>query len=232
MFDFNKAIIDATAHVVCCFKVNSAFYEAAGGDGIAQLKMTFDYLRETYPDVPTILDAKRADIGNTNEGYVQYVFGYLKADAVTLHPYLGKEALAPFLEHRDKGLFVLCKTSNPGAGEIQDVLVGGEPLYAYIARKVKQEWNTHNNCMLVVGASARQLGEIRAIVGNMFLLVPGVGVQGGDLEGILAHGLTKEKSGLIIHSARAIIYASSGINFAAAARKEAEKLRDQINHYR
>lgn len=229
MFDFNKGIIDVTASVVCSYKINSAFYEASGADGIRQLKMTCDYLRATYPSIPFIIDAKRADIGNTNEGYVAYLFNYLKADAVTLHPYLGKEALAPFFSHTDKGIFILCRTSNPGAAEIQDVLVEGEPLYAYIAKKVAGEWNDKNNCMLVVGASPKELGKVRALVGDMFLLVPGIGAQEGDLQGTLEQGLTEEKSGLIIHSARAIIYADGSERFAEKAKVEAEKLRDQIN---
>ena len=232
MFDFNKGIIDATAQVVCSYKINSAFYEASGADGIRQLKMTCDYLRVTYSSTPFIADAKRADIGNTNAGYVAYLFNYLKADAVTLHPYLGKEALEPFLSHEDKGNFILCRTSNPGAGEIQDVLVEGEPLYAYIAKKVASEWNNKGNCMLVVGASAKELGKVRALVGDMFLLVPGIGAQAGDLQGTLEQGLTKEKSGLIIHSARSIIYADGSEHFAEKAKEEAIKLRDAINEYR
>ena len=233
MFDFNKAIVDKTADLVCCYKANSAFYESAGAEGIVQLKMTFDYIKGTYPDIPIILDAKRADIGNTNEGYVQYAFSYLKADAITLHPYLGAEALYPFLKLADKGLFILCRTSNPGAAEFQDLMIESEPLYLYVARKVIHEWNANNNCMLVVGVTGyEEIQLLRQIAPNMFFLVPGVGVQGGDLFGILRHGLTKQKSGLIIHSARAIIYASEGQDFADAARNETEKLRDTINKYR
>lgn len=234
MFDFNKAIVDRTADLVCCYKANSAFYEAAGAEGIGQLKMTFDYIKGKYPDIPLILDAKRGDIGNTNEGYVTYAFGYLKADAITLSPYLGADALEPFLTLSDKGLFIVCRTSNPGASEFQDLMVGsGDALYLYIAKKVINEWNANNNCMLVAGVTRfEEIKELREITPAMFFLVPGVGAQGGDLFGILKHGLTKGKSGLIIHSARGIIYASAGLDFADAARKETEKLRDEINQYR
>lgn len=233
MFDFNKAIVDTTCDLVCCYKANSAFYESAGAEGIAQLKMTFDYIKGTYPDIPIILDAKRADIGNTNEGYVTYAFSYLKADAITLHPYLGADALYSFLKLADKGLFILCRTSNPGAAEFQDLMIGSEPLYLYVARKVINEWNINNNCMLVVGVTGyEEIQLLRHLESDMFFLVPGIGVQGGDLKGILEHGLTKNKSGLIIHSARAIIYASAGEDFANAARGEAEKLNDEINRYR
>lgn len=230
---FNKAIIEKTRDLVCCYKANSAFYEASGADGIRQLKMTCDYLRLTHPHIPFILDAKRADIGNTNEGYVAYAFEYLKADGITLHPYLGKEALEPFLQHKEKGMFILCRTSNPGASEIQDLEVGGEPLYQYIAKKVVSQWNENGNCMLVVGVVGfKEVAKLRQIAPDTFFLVPGVGVQGGDLAGIVTHGLTEKKSGLIIHSARAIIYADSGEQFAQRAQEEAEKLRDLINKYR
>lgn len=225
-FDFNKTIIDATYDLVCSYKINSAFYEAQGVEGIENLKQTLDYLKKHHSAIPVILDAKRADIGNTNNGYVQFAFDYLDADAITVHPYLGKEALAPFLDRKDKGIIVLCRTSNPGAREIQDIDVNGRPLYLAIAEKVAKEWNENNNCMLVVGATyPKEMEEIRRVAPEMFFLVPGIGAQGGDLENTLQYGLTKEKSGLLIHSARAII-------FAEDPKEEAKKLRDEINKYR
>lgn len=233
LFVFNKAIIDATADLVCAYKPNSAFYEALGEDGIRQLKQTADYLHETYPDIPIILDAKRADIGNTNNGYVDFTFDHLGMDAITLHPYLGREALEPFLSRSEKGSIILCRTSNPGAGEFQDLLVDDEPLYQHVARAVTESWNTNNNCMLVVGATyPDEMKQIRNIVGDMLFLVPGVGAQGGDVEAIMAAGLDSRNQGMMISSSRGIIYASAGEDFAQAARSEAQKLKDEINQHR
>ncbi len=233
IFEFNKAIIDATADVVCAYKPNSAFYEALGAKGIEQLKMTLDYINEKYPHLVTILDAKRADIGSTNDGYVKFAFEYLKADAVTLHPYLGSEALKPFLDRKDKGAIILCRTSNPGAGEFQDLSAGGEPLYRAVARKVAREWNKNGNCMLVVGATyPDEMKEIRAIVGDMHLLVPGVGAQGGDVEKTVKAGINSKRAGMVINSSRGIIFAGNGTDFAEKARAEAIKTRDEINKYR
>lgn len=233
VFVFNKEIVDITADLVCCYKINSAFYEARGADGILELKNTIEYIKSKNSHIPIILDAKRADIGNTNNGYITYAFDYLKADAITLHPYLGAEALKPFVEQKTKGLFILCKTSNPGASEIQNLQTQNEPFYLYLARKVANEWNKNNNCMLVAGATyPEEMGKIRKAVGDMFLLVPGIGAQGGDLEKTLSYGLTKAKSGLIIHSARNILYASNNTDFAQKAREEAKALRNAINKYR
>ena len=233
IFEFNRAIIDATADIVCAYKPNSAFYEALGADGIRQLKMTFDYINEKYPHIITILDAKRADIGNTNDGYVKFAFEYLKADAITLHPYLGSEALKPFLDRTDKGAIILCRTSNPGAGEFQDLSASGEPLYRTVAKKVAAQWNRNGNCMLVVGATyPEEMKEIRAIVGDMTLLVPGVGAQGGDVEKTVKAGLNSKRAGMVINSSRGIIFAGNGTDFAEKARAEAIKTRDEINKYR
>jgi orotidine-5'-phosphate decarboxylase len=232
-FEFNKAIIDATHDLVCCYKPNSAFYEARGERGVLELKMTFDYINEKYPDVFTILDAKRADIGNTNEGYVKYCYEYLNADAVTLQPYLGHEALQPFLERSDKSSIILCRTSNPGAGEFQDLKIGDTPLYKIVAEEVTKKWNKNGNCMMVVGATyPEELAEIRKIAGDMTFLVPGVGAQGGDVEKTLRAGLNSQKKGLIISSSRGIIFASSNDDFAEKAKEEATKLKDEINKYR
>jgi len=232
-FTFNKAIIDATADIVCAYKPNSAFYEARGEKGMKELKMTLDYIHNTHPEIVTILDAKRADIGSTNKGYVSYIFDYLGADCVTLHPYLGKEALQPFLDRKDKVSIILCKTSNPGSGEFQDLKVGEQMMYEYIANQVANMWNENNNCMLVVGATyPEEMKKIRSITGTMPFLVPGIGAQGGDVKKTVLAGIDRDNRGMIINSARGIIFASKKIDFADRARKEAKKLRDEINKQR
>lgn len=231
---FNKAIVDATHDLVCAYKPNTAFYEAQGAGGIQALKDTCDYIRSVAPDVLIILDAKRADIGNTNMGYVQFAYDYLGADAITLHPYLGGEALEPFLKRADKGAIILCRTSNPGSGEFQDTVVGNKKLYEVIANSVAREWNTNKNCMLVVGATyPEEAVAIRQIVGdNVWFLVPGVGAQGGSVEATMNAAQNSHGDGLIISSSREILFASSGSDFAEAARSKAEKLRSEINTYR
>lgn len=232
-FAFNRAIIDETHPFVCAYKPNSAFYEAGGAEGIEELKKTCDYIHKQHPDIPIILDAKRADIGNTNEGYVTFAFDYLGADAITLHPYLGYEALKPFLDRSDCGCIILCKTSNPGAGEFQDLNVDGKPLYQIIAEQVIHKWNINGNCLLVVGATyPKELAEVRAIVGDMTLLVPGIGTQGGDVDKTVRAGVNSFCKGMIISSARNIIFASSGADFAKQAGIQARKLHDEINIYR
>ncbi|EKE14667.1 MAG: hypothetical protein ACD_12C00352G0003 [uncultured bacterium] len=233
-FEFNKAIIDATHDLVCAYKPNSAFYEANGDEGIRQLKMTFDYINKTYPKIITILDAKRADIGNTNNGYVKYAFDWLNADGITLHPYLGSEALKPFLKRADKASIILCRTSNKGAGEFQDIVSKeGETMYKIVAKKVIEDWNKLGNCMMVIGATyPEELAEVRKIAGEMTFLVPGVGAQGGDVEKTVKAGLNPKGAGMIINSSRGIIFASSGSDFAEVARREAKKLKEEINKYR
>ena len=224
-FSFNKEIVEATHDLVCSYKLNTAFYEAIGHEGIKALKDTCNYLKKKYPEIPIIIDAKRADIGNTNNGYVQFVFTYLGADAVTVHPYLGEEAIRPFLECKDKGIIILCRTSNPGAGEFQDLLIDGKPLYKIVAENVVNKWNANKNCMLVVGATyPDELKQVRKMVGDMTLLVPGIGAQGGDLEATLKVGLNFKKQGLIINSSRGIIFAKN-------PRDEAIKLRNEINKF-
>ncbi|PIZ02516.1 orotidine-5'-phosphate decarboxylase [Candidatus Gottesmanbacteria bacterium CG_4_10_14_0_8_um_filter_37_24] len=219
--------------MVCAYKPNSAFYEAQGEEGIRQLKQTVYFVKENYPKIPVILDAKRADIGNTNEGYVKFAFDHLGADAITLHPYLGKDALKPFLERRDKGLFILCRTSNSGAGEFQDLEIDGKPLYQVIAAKVAKDWNYNGNCGLVVGATyPKELDIVRHIVGNIPILIPGIGAQGGDLEKTVQAGVDKTGLNALINSSRGIIFASTGVNFAEKAREEALKLKNLINKQR
>lgn len=230
---FNRTIVEATKDLVCAYKPNAAFYEAHGAEGIAALHRTIADIRIIAPDVPVILDAKRADIGNTNAGYVDAAFSFLQADAITVHPYLGAEALQPFLARANKGVIVLCRTSNPGAGEFQDLSVNGEPLYRFVARRVSNEWNKNGNCALVVGATyPAELHEVRGIVGDMPILIPGIGAQGGDVEKTVTAGKDSRGQGMIINSSRGIIFASKGADFAEAARRETNKLRDLINQYR
>ncbi len=234
LFKFNQAIIKATYDLVCAYKLNSAFYEALGSKGIWQLKMTCDYIRENFPDIPIILDFKRGDIGSTNEAYAKYAFAYLSVDGVTLQPYQGLEALKVFFEQKDKGIMILCRTSNPGAKEFQDQRVNNnQKLYIKLAKDVIRIWNYNQNCFLVVAATyAKELKLIRKLVGDMTLLVPGIGVQGGDLRQTLSYGLNSKKQGLILNVGRSIIYASHRFDFADKARAEAEKLRNEINKYR
>lgn len=233
-FEFNKAIVDATADLVCAYKPNSAFYEAHGAAGIEELKQTCDYILQNHPDVPIVLDFKRGDIGNTNNHYARFAFDYLGADAITVQPYQGREAIQAFLDYKDKGIIVLCKTSNQGSGEFQDLSVDGQKLYLKVAQNVRDEWNANGNCLLVVGATyPEEMAEARKAVGDdMVFLVPGIGAQGGDMEAILKAGLNSGGSGLIINSARAILYASSGEDFAEAARQAAMATKDEINKYR
>jgi|SRR3989344_1027611 len=233
IFAFNKSIIDATADLVCCYKIQIAYYASLGIPGIQALMQTVHYIHTNYPDLPVILDAKRADIGETSEKYVQEVFDSFEADAATVNPYLGKDSLLPFLQRREKGVIVLCRTSNKGAKDFQDLPINGEPLYMHVAKEIVSWHKEFGNCLMVVGATwPEELRKIRELAPEMFFLVPGVGAQGGDLEQTLKAGLRNDKSGLIIHSARSILYASDGDDFAQKAREETIKLRDQINSYR
>jgi orotidine-5'-phosphate decarboxylase len=230
IFRFNKAIIDATAEYVCAFKPNIAFYEASGVEGLTALKQTCDYLRENYPQILLILDAKRGDIDSTNEAYAQAVFDYFRADAVTVQPYLGSLAMSPFLERPEKGIIVLCRTSNPGAGELQDLEVGdGKRLYQKVAELAEQRWNYNDNVGLVVGATyPSELKTVRELAPTLPILVPGIGAQGGDLAAVLENGLTADQGGLIISASRSIIFASKGDDFAIAAATAARVLADEI----
>lgn len=231
IFHFNKAIIDATADLVCAYKPQFAHYAAYEAED--QLERTIDYVHRTYPGVPVILDAKRGDIGNTAERYAIEAFERYGADAVTVNPYLGGDSLEPFLKHADKGVLVLCRTSNPGAGDLQDLMIGSRRLYQVVAELAARQWNSRGNCLLVVGATyPRQLAEVRELVGDMPLLVPGVGAQGGDVVQAVQNGQTRSGTGLIVSSARAILYASAGEDFARAARAATETLRAQINSAR
>ena len=225
---FCMAIVEATADLVCAFKPNIAFFEALGPAGLATLR----HLIAAMPrDIPVIVDAKRGDIGASAAAYATGIFEQLGADAVTLSPYLGGDALEPFLRYADKGAFVLCKTSNPGSGDLQDLeLASGEPLYMAVARRAQQEWNTHGNAGLVVGATYPQvLAQVRAACPDLPLLVPGVGAQGGELGAATRAAVDRHGAGALINASRSILYASAGADFADAARQEALRLRDEIN---
>jgi orotidine-5'-phosphate decarboxylase len=232
-FSFNKEIIDATADLVCAYKPNSAFYEARGATGIQELQLTCAYIQENYPFIPIILDFKRGDIGNTNQQYARFAFDYIGADAVTIQPWCGAESVQAFLDYKDKGIIVLVRTSNPGAKEFQDLEVNGEKLYISVAKNIRDDWNKNGNCLLVVGATyPNEMRKIRRLMGDgMIFLVPGLGVQGGDLKEVLKAGLNSSGSGLIINSSREVIFASK-TNFAEAARAKAEELKNAINERR
>jgi len=226
---FNRAIIDSTKDLVCAFKPNTAFYESHGDEGWNAMRETIQYIQDVAPDVPVLLDAKRGDIGNTNNGYVESVFDHLRADAVTVNPYPGREALLPFLERKEKGIFVWCRTSNPGAGEFQDLRVDDQPLYKVVARHVAEHWNENDNCALVVGATyPDELHEVRSVVGDMPILIPAIGAQHGNLEKTVKAGKDSRGRGMIISASRAIIFASSGEDFAQAAQEKATELHGAI----
>jgi orotidine-5'-phosphate decarboxylase len=231
VFEFCRDIVDVTADLVCAFKPQIAHFAALGAE--EALERLIAHVHAEHPGVPVILDAKRGDIGSTAQHYVTEAFDRYRADAVTLNPYLGRDSVQPFLDRADKGVILLCHTSNPGAADLQDLDVGGKPLYQHVAKIIAQDWNTHGNCALVTGATwPEQLAEVRAIVGDVPLLVPGIGAQGGDVEAVVRNGRTSTGTGLMISSSRAILYAGHGEDFASAARKATQELRDTINRYR
>jgi orotidine-5'-phosphate decarboxylase len=226
-FEFCKAIVDATAPAVCAFKPQFAYFAAQRAE--PELERLCTYIHDTYPDVLLILDAKRGDIGPTAEQYAREAFERYGADAVTVNPYLGTDSIEPYLRYRQNGVFVLCRTSNSGGGDFQSLDIDGEPLYAHVARRAAMEWSGLGECGLVVGATfPKELGAVRQIVGDMPLLVPGVGAQGGDIETAVAEGATADGYGMVINSSRAILYASSEADFAEAAAKTAIDTRDAI----
>ncbi|MGA0055101.1 MAG: orotidine-5'-phosphate decarboxylase, partial [Steroidobacteraceae bacterium] len=228
IFAFNRAIVDATADLVCAYKPQIAHYAAVGAEDA--LRETIRYIRERAPGVPVILDSKRGDIGSTAEKYAKEAFERYEADAVTINPYLGRDSAEPFLQYADKGIVILCRTSNAGAREFQDLVVDGRKLYQIVAESVAREWNSRGNCLLVVGATyPEELADIRARTGEMTFLVPGVGAQGGDVEKAVLSGRTAAGAGLVINSSRGIIYAGAGEDFAVAARRATLELRNAIN---
>ncbi|HUV30807.1 MAG TPA: orotidine-5'-phosphate decarboxylase [Acidobacteriota bacterium] len=229
MFDFTRRVIDATADLVCAYKPNMAFYESLGADGWSLLRLITERIPE---EIPVIVDGKRGDIGNTASHYARSLFEMLRADWVTLNPYMGYDSLRPFLEHKDKGVFVLCLTSNSGAKDFQLLTVEGKPLYEVVAEKVIY-WNKDHNCGLVVGATHPDvLKELRALAGDMPLLIPGVGAQGGSLEQAVLNGTDNFRKPAVINVSRSVLYASTGADFAERARAELEKLNATVNSLR
>lgn len=231
IFKFNKAIIDATHDLVATYKPNIAFYEANGIDGLKQLKKTFEYLQKNYPEMPILLDMKRGDIGNTAAMYAKAGFEYWGADAVTIYPYLGFDAVEPFLKYKDKLTILLIKTSNPDSGMFQDMDVNGKPFHLVMAEKIST-WN-YDNISIFVGATyPEELKKIRKLFPNEFFLSAGLGAQQGDLGKAVMAGIDANKGGIVFNATRSILYASNGKDFAEKAREEAEKLRLAINKYR
>jgi len=230
---FCRAIIDATADLACAFKPQIAYFAAQGAED--QLEDICAYARERYPTIPVVLDAKRGDIGATAEQYAREAFERYGADAVTVNPYMGYDSIAPYLEWQDRGAIVLCRTSNPGGSDLQFLTVDGRPLYQHVAELVAHKWNSNGQCALVVGATfPNELAQVREIVGNMPLLVPGIGAQGGDIEATVKAGRTQAGDGMMINSSRAILYAkpAEGEDFTDAARRVAQETRDAINAWR
>lgn len=233
IYQFCKAIIDATADLACAFKPQIAYFAALGAED--QLEAICRYLRETCPHIPLVLDAKRGDIGATAHQYAREAFDRYGADAVTVNPYMGFDSVEPYMAWEERGVIVLCRTSNAGGSDLQFLDVGGVPLYQHVARLVADKWNRNGQCALVVGATfPEELAQVRKIVGDMPLLVPGVGAQGGDIEATVKAGRTAAGAGMMINSSRAILYAApqGGEDFAAAARRVAMETRDAINQYR
>ncbi len=226
---FNRAIIEATADVVAAYKPNVAFYERYGAEGVTALIETVATIEELSPSAAVVIDAKRADIGSTNTGYVAAAFDVLSGDAMTVNPYLGIEALSPFKEQRERLMFVLCRTSNPGAGEFQDLLVDGEPLYLRVADQVARSWNEFGNFGLVVGAtSPGELAQLRRRHSDLPLLIPGIGAQGGDVESVCGAIRLAGSPNILVNSSRAILYADSGFGAADAAREAAIALSNSV----
>ncbi|MEO6078412.1 MAG: orotidine-5'-phosphate decarboxylase [Steroidobacteraceae bacterium] len=231
IFEFNRRIVDATAEYACCYKPQFAHYAALGAED--QLLATIQYIHEKHPGLPVILDSKRGDIGSTAAKYAQESFERYGADAVTVNPYLGSDSIEPYLKWAGRGVIILCRTSNPGARDFQDLESGGKRLYRHVAERVARDWNTAGNCMLVIGATyPEELAEIRAVVGDLPFLVPGVGAQGGDVAAAVRAGRAADGFGLVLNSSRGIIYAGGGEGFGDAARTAARALRDEINKYR
>jgi len=232
VFDFNKAIIDATADLVCAYKINLAFYEALDKEGLDALKRTVKHIPS---NILTIGDAKRGDIGNTAKAYARAIFDNLGFDATTVNPYLGFDSIEPFIQYKDKGVFILCRTSNAGSVDLQSLRCetegGPRPLFEIVALKASQ-WNTNGNIGLVVGATyPEELKLIRQHHPAMPILIPGIGAQGGDLALAVRYGVDSKGERAIINSSRQIIYAPKGKDFPEASRRAASELKEQINHH-
>lgn len=226
VLDFCRAIVDATADLVCAFKPQIAYFAALGAE--RELEQLCAHIRDRHPGVVLVLDAKRGDIGSTAEQYAREAFDRYGAHAVTVNPYMGGDTIEPFLRHPGGSVFVLCRTSNAGSGDFQSLDVGGEPLFERVARRVL-EWNAIGDCGLVVGATyPDELRRVRSLVGSLPLLVPGIGAQGGDIEATVAAGAADDGYGMVVNSSRAVLYASDGPDFADAARAEAMRTRDAL----
>jgi orotidine-5'-phosphate decarboxylase len=229
LYAFNRRIVDATAHLAAAYKPQIAFYSALGAED--QLVASVRYIRERAPAALVILDAKRNDIGNTAEAYAREAFERYGADAVTVNPYMGEDSVRPFLARPDRGAILLCRTSNPGAKDFQDLVIDGLPLYRWVAQRAAEHWNEHGNLMLVVGATyPREMADLRRAHPEVSFLVPGIGAQGGDLDATLAAGLDARGAGLLINSSRGIIYAGGGA--PDAIRAAAADLHTAINRRR
>lgn len=231
IFEFCREIADATADLVCAFKPQFAYFASQRAE--AQLEKLIAYLKNQYPHIPVILDSKRGDIGSTADHYAQEAFERYRADAVTVNPYMGFDTIEPYLKYADKGVIVLCRTSNPGGSDLQflDVAPNNQPLYLHVAKLAAQQWNSSNQIGLVVGATfPEEIAKVRAIAGELPLLIPGIGAQGGDIEATVKAGHIPGSpgAGMIINSSRAILYASAGSDFAQAARAVAQSTRDAI----
>jgi len=227
---FGEWVIDQTAQYAAAIKLNAAFYEARGAEGVAEMERTVEYVRERYPELVTICDAKRADIGNTNKGYVEAIFDRMGFDAVTLHPYLGREALEPFLSRRDKMCIVLCRTSNAGAAEFQDLQVDGRPLWLAVAERVSAAWDVDGNCALVVGATyPEEMRLVRAAAPRTMMLVPGIGAQGGDVQAAVRAGLDAKGAGMLLSASRSILYSEDPGAAASALRDEINLAREMVH---
>jgi orotidine-5'-phosphate decarboxylase len=240
MFDFCQTIVDATASYVCAFKPQIAYFAAHRAE--AQLERLIAYIHTRYPGIPVVLDAKRGDIGSTARQYACEAFERYNADAVTVNPYMGFDSIQPYLEYAGRGVIVLCRTSNPGGSDLQFLptrsAASGEraaeqPLYQVVAQLAAEKWNVSGQLALVVGATfPQEIAHVRALVGDMPLLIPGIGAQGGDIEATVKAGRASTGAGMLINLSRAILYASNGPDFAEAAARAAQQTRDAINAFR
>lgn len=230
IYEFCTGIVDATAEFACGFKPQIAYFASQGAE--TQLANICQYIQKNYPHLPIVLDSKRGDIGTTAEHYAHEAFSRYRADAVTVNPYMGFDSIEPYLAWENKGVIILCRTSNPGGSDLQFAqLESGEPLYLHVARLVAENWNRTGQCALVVGATfPEEIAKVRAVVGpDMPLLIPGIGAQGGDIDSTVTAGCNAEAMGIMINSSRAILYASAGSNWREAAAQTAKATRDAIN---